>query len=216
MECTICKGECIKWGAGSGKQRYRRNSCKRTCYKNYSYKAYCPQTNRQIALLLTEGCGISSISRIMDISAVTVIKRILFIASGIKKPPVAMGKTYEADELKTYVRKKDNEQWIVYAIDRDTRGVVDFRVGKRSKRNIKPVIETLLLSEATKVYTDKLNIYAALIPATVHRTNIYGINHIERKNLSLRTHLKRLSRKTICFSKSASVLVACLKIYFCG
>ncbi|RKD19511.1 hypothetical protein BCY91_12975 [Pelobium manganitolerans] len=93
MECTICKNECIKWGTGSGKQRYRCNGCKRTCYKNYSYKAYGPQTNRQIALLLKEGCGISSISRIMDISAVTVIRRILSIASGIKKPPVAMGRT---------------------------------------------------------------------------------------------------------------------------
>jgi hypothetical protein len=39
-------------------------------------------------------------------------------------------------------------------------------------------------------------------------------NHIERKNLSLRTHLKRLNRRTICFSKSLVILSACLRIYF--
>lgn len=150
----------------------------------------------------------------MAISAVTVIKRILHIASGIQKPVIAMGRTYEADELKTYIRNKNNEQWVIYAIDRESRNVVDFRVGKRSKRNIGKVIETLLLSGATKVYTDKLNIYTALIPAALHETKIYNINHIERKNLSLRNHLKRLSRKTICYSKNIRMLAACLKIYF--
>ncbi|WP_255539589.1 IS1 family transposase [Flavobacterium sp. CLA17] len=37
---------------------------------------------------------------------------------------------------------------------------------------------------------------------------------MERKNLTLRTHLKRLNRRTICFSKSLVVFTAVLKIYF--
>ncbi|HMW09684.1 MAG TPA: transposase, partial [Bacteroidia bacterium] len=32
----------------------------------------------------------------------------------------------------------------------------------------------------------------------------------------LRTHLKRLNRRTICFTRSAIMLFACLKIYFWG
>uniref|UniRef100_UPI0038B39A68 IS1 family transposase n=1 Tax=Flavobacterium soli TaxID=344881 RepID=UPI0038B39A68 len=42
----------------------------------------------------------------------------------------------------------------------------------------------------------------------------FGTNHIERNNLTLRTHLKRLNRRAICFSKSLIVLVFVLKIYF--
>jgi len=167
-----------------------------------------------MTVLLREGCGIRSISRIMGISAVTVIRRILYIASEIKKPPIATGRTYEADELKTYLCKKSNEQWIAYAIDRESRKIVDFRVGKRNKRNIRPVIETLLLSGAKCICTDSLNIYRTLIPKIIHKVKAYNINHIERKNLTLRTHLRRLCRKTICFSRSILMLIACLKIYF--
>ncbi|MBS1665188.1 MAG: hypothetical protein JST68_29350 [Bacteroidetes bacterium] len=42
------------------------------------------------------------------------------------------------------------------------------------------------------------------------------INRSERKNLTLRTHLKRLSCRTFCFSKSLSMLESCLKLYFWG
>nr|WP_317192641.1 IS1 family transposase [Flavobacterium geliluteum] len=37
---------------------------------------------------------------------------------------------------------------------------------------------------------------------------------MDRKNLTLRTHLKRLNRRTICFSKSLVIFMAVLKIYF--
>jgi insertion element IS1 protein InsB len=59
-----------------------------------------------------------------------------------------------------------------------------------------------------------LNIYQALVPGEIHTSNAYNINYIERNNLNLRTHLKRLSRRTICFTRSLLMLTACLKIYF--
>jgi len=198
----------------NAKQRYRCKTCGKTACKDYLYKACCAETNHQIAVLLKEGCGIRSIARIMSISAVSVIRRILYIASLIEKPPITKGRIYEADELKTYLGRKSNDQWVIYAIDKESRRVVDFRVGKRNKQNLRPVIETLLLSGARKICTDKLNCYKVLIPKDIHHVKSYNINHIERKNLSLRTHLKRLARKTICYSKSLFMLTACLKIYF--
>lgn len=150
----------------------------------------------------------------MNISPVTVLKRILKIADQIEKPKIAFGRIYEADELRTYVKCKDNEQWVIYALDRSSRKVVDFRVGRRTKVNIAMVTETLLQSGAHRIYTDGLPVYQRLIPGDIHVVKAYNINHIERNNLSLRTHLKRLSRKTICYSKCAAVLTACLKIYF--
>lgn len=78
------------------------------------------------------------------------------------------------------------------------------------------VTETLHLAEAKRIYTDKLRNYKSLINKSIHRTTLHGTNHIERHNLTLRTHLKRLSHKTICFSRSMAVLAAILKIYFWG
>ena len=75
------------------------------------------------------------------------------------------------------------------------------------------VLETLRLSDAKRVYTDRLRNYRSLIETKIHRTLLYGTNHIERHNLTIRTHLKRLARKTICFSRSAVILSAILKIY---
>ena len=47
-----------------------------------------------------------------------------------------------------------------------------------------------------------------------HKTSLYGTNHIERNNLTIRTHIKRLTRRTICFSRNVDMLYATLKIYF--
>lgn len=154
------------------------------------------------------------ISRLLKISVVTVLKRMLQIAATIKKPVIISGQTYELDELCTYVQQKAKQCWVVYALRRDTREVVDFIVGNRSNAVLKRVTDTLVLSGAKKIYTDKLKQYTTLLPKSLHRTSLHGTNHIERMNLTLRTHLKRLSRRTICYSKSVVMLVACLKIYF--
>ncbi|MBP6430489.1 MAG: hypothetical protein KA319_01880 [Ferruginibacter sp.] len=65
-----------------------------------------------------------------------------------------------------------------------------------------------------KIYTDGLSNYKYLVPPTLHSIKQFGTNRIERVNLNLRTHLKRLGRRTICFSKSLAMLLACVKIYF--
>lgn len=116
----------------------------------------------------------------------------------------------------TYVGSKSQMQWVVYAIRKDTKEVIDFTVGSRTNNTLKRVTDTLILSKAKKIYTDKLKQYATLILRNIHSTRLHGTNHIERKNLTLRTHLKRLNRRSICFSKSASMLSACLRIYFWG
>ena len=104
--------------------------------------------------------------------------------------------------------------WVVYALCSETKQVIDFTVGKRNKRTLRVVVNTLLQSGMKIIKTDRLNIYRSLIPPKLHIANAYNINHIERNNLNLRTHLKRLSRRTICFSKNLAMLDACLRIYF--
>jgi IS1 family transposase len=160
--------------------------------------------------------GIRSTSRLLRISTNTVTDRILKIAKSIKKPFAEPGQIYELDELRTYVGKKTNLKWIAYAMRRDTREVIDFNIGYRTNEMLRKVVHTVLSSNPRKIYTDRFLNYRYLLPAEVHSTKLYGINHIERNNLTLRTHLKRLARRTICFSKSLIVLMACMKIYFWG
>ena len=129
-------------------------------------------------------------------------------------PPITTKSIYEVDEICTFVRNKENKIWIVYGLDRTTKNIACFSVGKRTKRTLNVVLKTLLLSKVKRIYTDDLRLYKTLLPNTIHKVTRFGTNHIERCNLSLRTHLKRLSRRSICFSKSLKMLNATLKIYF--
>jgi len=195
-------------------QRYICKSCNKTFINSYNNLAYHPNTNQHITSLIKESCGIRSISRLLQISTTTLLKRILSIAKNITKPNIIKGGHYEVDEMRSYIKKKSRMIWIVYALERSTKTVVSFNIGARTNRTLKVVLKTLHYAEAKTIYTDKLPAYKYLIDYNIHSTLYRGTNHIERKNLSIRTQLKRLSRRTICFSKSAAILAACLTIYF--
>jgi len=217
-QCPICKSEnLIKSGkTANGKQRYCCKKCNKRFIVNYCYNAYQSDTNQQIILFTKEGLGIRSTARVLRISVTTLLKRIISIAKNIEQPPIVKGKTYEVDEMRTFIGKKSLLRWIVYALDRDTKEVVSFNVGRRTNKTLKSVIRSLELSNAKSICTDKLKNYRYLITKKLHNTFVHSTNHIERHNLSVRTHLKRLGRKTICFSRSLVVLMAVLRIYFWG
>lgn len=120
---------------------------------------------------------------------------------------------YEIDELYTYIGNKSKPCYVTYAINRRTRKIVDFVTGTRTKENIGKLVRKLLTFLPNRIYTDKLPVYKSLIPDNLHKILPYQTNRIERKNLTLRTHLKRLSRRSICFSKSESMLRACFHLY---
>lgn len=209
-----CNGSLIKFGRSKGRQRYRCKNCNVTQMGSYLHLAYQSYVNQQIVSHIKEGCGIRSIARLLNIACGTVVSRIKLIAGFIKRPSMESGGTYEVDELRTYIKDKRQECWVIYALDRQSGTVVDLRVGKRTKDNISQLTDGLLLANCKRIFTDRLNIYRYVIPSTKHTVKRYGTNRIERMNLNLRTHLKRLGRRTICYSKSRFMLEASLKIYF--
>lgn len=216
--CCRCVGEItfmIKYGkTKSGNQRYICKLCKKTKVDNYTYQAYKPDIDKNIILFTKQGLGIRSTARILKISTTTLLKRIIAIAENSNQPIISKGKVYEVDEMYTYIKHKQNFIWLVYALEKDSKNVVSFNVGKRTNKTLRRVLDSLKLSEAKKIFTDKLKNYRYLIDEKLHCVKRFGTNHIERKNLTFRTHLKRLNRRTICFSRSLVVLVAVLKIYF--
>ena len=216
MKCKFCDSDCRK--AGRQKNGAQKLCCK-ACgkYQQLSYRNNACKKEVQVMIpqLVCESVSIRGIARVLKIAARTVVNGIRRIARGIKKPPIIMNQAaFEVDELYTYVGNKQNQYWVAYAINRTSGDVIDFIIGKRTKRTLRVLINTLLLSGVKRIYTDNLNIYRTLIPGSVHHCKAYCTNHIERKNRSIRTHLKRLSRRTICFSRSYSLLESCMRIYF--
>lgn len=67
------------------------------------------------------------------------------------------------DEIRTFIRNKEKPVWIVYALERKTKQVVNFNIGRRTKRTLQYVTNTLLLSNPKTIYTDKLVHYKSII-----------------------------------------------------
>ena len=213
--CIYCSGKLVKNGfSRARKQRYKCKCCNKTIVENYTYNACFSYVNKQIGLLIREGVGIRSIARILQISPTTLLKRIIAISYTVSLPGLKPRCNYEIDELCTYIRSKSKRIWIVYAFERETKSIVGFHVGRRTNLTLNKVVTKVLNASPQAIFTDKLKGYQSLIPLPIHRTVRYGTNNIERANLTLRTHLKRLNRKTVCFSKSEVMLKAVLNIYF--
>jgi len=134
--CPYCKGKQIKHGVThNGKMRFKCIGCDKTQVKSYTYKAYSCHINPDIVELTKEGLGIRSTARFLRISPTTVIKRILSLASTIKLPVIQKGLTYEVDEIRTFIKRKDKLIWIVCALERESRQIVSFNTGSRTNKN---------------------------------------------------------------------------------
>lgn len=180
MQCQFCKAECQRAGRQkNGAQKHYCKGCTKYQQASYVYKAYRKTVNEMISRLLCEGVGIRGIARVLEISIGTVLKRIEQMGKRICKPAIVMNQAeLEVDKLRTFIGRKGNEYWLAYALNKENRKVVDFVVGKRSKRTLRILIDTLLLSGVRIIRTDGLNIYRTLIPHGRHRYGPYCINHI--------------------------------------
>ena len=215
MNCRYCQGKCVKNGKqANGIQRYLCEHCGKSQQANYQYAA-CEQKTRDLFLrCLKIGSSLRGVQYVTGVAVSTQLRWIKALSKSVKPPAkIRLYDEYEVDELCTYVGHKGRRRWVISAISRSTRQVIDVQVGTRSMKNLSLVVKKLLRLSPTAIYTDKLNIYASLIPKEIHKVKARGINKIERYHLNLRTHLKRLNRRTICYSKSELVLSYLVKIY---
>ncbi len=114
----------------------------------------------------------------------------------------------------TFFGSKKNMTWVMICMNRATKQVVDFAVGARTKQNLLKIVNRALSFKPMAICTDGLITYKSLVPQSIHKVGLLYTRHIERQNLTLRMHQKRLGRKTICFSKSVVMLEHSLKIYY--
>ena len=108
----------------------------------------------------------------------------------------------ELDEMWSFVLTKENQRWLWLAIDHDTRAILAYTFGKRKDEVFKQLKVLLEPFSITMFYTDDWGSYERNIASAKHTISKKNTQAIERKNLTLRTRIKRLCRKTICYSKS--------------
>ena len=215
MICSHCQGRCVKKGfQKNGTQRYKCLSCGKLRQENYKQKARRSDLCGHVVKLLRIGCTRRGIARYLEISFHSVQKAILKRASEIESPMIPLHQSFEIDELRTYIGNKKRQIWLVTALRRDSGMPVLFHIGRRTKSTLRRVTDSVLLSEPRRIYTDRLELYQFLIPRKIHKMKEFHTNRVERLHLSLRTHLRFLSRKTICCAKSLVMAVACIRVYY--
>ena len=107
----------------------------------------------------------------------------------------------EIDEQWSYVRKKSNQRWLWHAIDHVTGNVLAYVFGKRKDTVFKELQSLLEPFGLKRFYTDDWGAYERHLDKDKHEIGKANTQKIERKNLNFRTRIKRLTRRTICFSK---------------
>ena len=117
--------------------------------------------------------------------------------------PVIISRCEEAelDEMWSFVGRKANQRWLWHAIDHRTGEVLAYVFGKRKDEVFEPLKALLEPFGIRQFYTDDWGTYGRYLDEEKHTMGKCNTQKIERKHLTLRTRIKRLARKTICFSK---------------
>ena len=108
----------------------------------------------------------------------------------------------EMDEMWSFCHDKSHQIWLWWAVDHKTNTPIAFWFGTRQHKNLDKLIELLNPYKIGKVYADNNFAYEKRFGRDILITGKQNTQQIERDHLTLRTRIKRLARKTICFSKS--------------
>jgi insertion element IS1 protein InsB len=126
----------------------------------------------------------------------------------------------EADELWSFVQKKTNPRWVWLAMDKQTRQILAFHIGDRSRDSAKQLWAKIpaRYRERATFYTDQYAAYIGVIPAAQHKAvtkHARQTNYIERFNNTLRQRVSRLVRSTLAFSKNVENHIGAIRYFIC-
>jgi insertion element IS1 protein InsB len=216
VSCPKCRSlAIIKNGrTPKAKQRFRCKDCLRHFILDYDYSGWRPELRSLIVPMTVNGSGIRDISRVLMMSINTVLKTIRQHAASLGQVRLLCRITdLQVDEMWSFVGKKENQRWLWYGFDATRKTICGYVLGRRTDESCQQLLEKLADYLVLRYCTDAFDSYAKLLPESHHWVGKALTQDIERQNLNFRTHLKRLQRRTICFSKSQKMHDAVLKIY---
>jgi len=117
---------------------------------------------------------------------------------------VSLGRRQEAemDEMWSFVQSKKQQRWLWHAIDHASGKILAYVLAPHKDSAFVQLKALLQPFGITRFFTDGWGSYQRYLDQQVHTIGKSNTQKIERKHLTLRTRIKRLARKTICFSKS--------------
>jgi len=225
VACPFCAStHVVKRGKTSnGKQRYGcgNEACDHSTFiLDYSYLGCLPDIKDRILDMAVNASGIRDTARVLDISPGTVLSTLRSVEGDLEsinrkvldesdfncsKVLIVKVKDSELDEMWSFVGKKSNQHWLWHAIDHKTGKILAYVFGRRKDEVFKKLKKLLMPFGIKKFYTDDWGAYERHLPSSKHVVGKRNTQKIERKHLTLRTRIKRLARKTICFSKSSQM-----------
>lgn len=109
---------------------------------------------------------------------------------------------YELDEQWSFVGRKARQHWLWYVYNTKTGAVLAYIFGPRTDETCRKLLALLAPCNIGMIISNDWGSYARKVEKDKHLTGKIFTQRIERNNLTLRTRIKRLARKTICFSRS--------------
>jgi insertion element IS1 protein InsB len=99
---------------------------------------------------------------------------------------------------------KSTPCWLWHALNHDTGEIIAYVFGTREHEVLQKLLVLLskLNVEIIQVFSNDNFAYRDAISRDILQTGKRNTQRIERKHLTFRTRLKRLARRTICYSKS--------------
>ena len=204
--------------SAAGKQRYqcRHSDCPRkTFIRDYAYHGSVPEVKEKIVDMAMNGSGIRDTARVLGISPTTVIETLkknpalqqvnvpLIQSMESSEAPVMVVRVEEAelDEMWSFVQSKSQQRWLWHAIDHRSGQILAYVLAPHEDDALRQLKALLAPFKIEQFYTDGWGAYERLLETAKHTVGKANTQKIERKHLTLRTRIKRLARKTICFSK---------------
>ena len=108
----------------------------------------------------------------------------------------------EVDEMWSFVGRKQHPRWLWGALDHQTGRILAYVFGRREDQALLQRKALLAPFGIRRFYTDGWGADHCHLAPDQHVVSKRRTQQLERKHLTLRTRIKRLVRKTLCFSRS--------------
>ena len=181
----------------------------------YIYQGADPNVQLVVRNLLLRGNSLSDCRAILGVSISFVLSWLLINTKDLVITPKR--KNYnkvQVDELWTYVGNKKNKEWVIYAYAPETDEILAFVIGGRDKKTVRKLYKKLNKIQINWICTDDWSSFKAVFPTTKHLIGKAYTQNIEGINTAIRNFVRRVFRKTTCFSKKLDYHMAAFKLFF--
>jgi len=180
------------------------------------YKGAAKGVKNKVIQMLLRGSGIRDTALVQGVSSATVLRCLITESMNVVvKPKKQYYHQVQIDELWMYVASKQKKVWLLYAYCCETDEILAFTMGKRNSKAVRNLLLKLKALEIDWYLTDSWKAFKEVLPYYKHLIGKQFTKAIEGVNTWFRVRIRRLNRRTTCFSKKLIYLYAIIKLAIC-